>query len=199
MATRRFRQVHVVDDAQIGQEARATADDHSVVRLWLRLFSCSAQIEQQIRARLRERFAMTLPRFDYLAQLERFPDGLRLTDLSRYLMVTGGNVTVLTTQLFADGFIERLADPLDGRSTLVRLTATGRRRFLRMASEHEDWLVELLAGFEPTHRDALYELLGRLRVHLAPQQSSSSSPSASSTPSSSPSPSPSPSRTERVS
>lgn len=168
LAARRFARVHVVDDAAIGQEARATADDHSAVRLWLRLLSCSAQIEQHIRTRLRERFGTTLPRFDYLAQLERHPDGLRLSDLSRYMMVTGGNVTVLTTQLIADGMVERLQDPSDGRSTRVRLTTAGRRRFLRMAAEHEEWLVDLLAGFEPAHRNALYELLGRLRVHLSP-------------------------------
>jgi DNA-binding MarR family transcriptional regulator len=109
---------------------------------------------------------MTLPRFDYLAQLERHPAGLRLNVLSRNLMVTGGNVTVLTTQLLGDGWIERLPDPTDGRSIVVRLTASGRRRFLRMALEHEQWLVGLLDGFDSPHRDILYAQLGRLRVHL---------------------------------
>lgn len=165
-ARQRFRQVHVVDDATIGQEARATETDHSAVRLWLRLLSCSTQIERHIRARLRQRFGMTLPRFDYLAQLERYPEGLRLNTLSRYLMVTGGNVTALTTQLLADGWVERLPDPTDGRSAIVRLTASGRRRFLRMAAEHEQWLVALLDGFDAPHRDTLYAQLGRLRVHL---------------------------------
>ncbi|MBL0938400.1 MAG: MarR family transcriptional regulator [Gemmatimonadaceae bacterium] len=174
-SARRFARVHVVDDAEIGQEARASVDDHSAVRLWLRLFSCSAEIEQHIRSRLRERFDITLPRFDYLAQLERHPTGLRLNALSRYLMVTGGNVTVLTTQLIADGWVERLADPTDGRSTIVRLTPGGRRRFLRIAAEHEQWLVELLDGFDAPHRDALYAHLGRLRVHLASQRPASPS------------------------
>lgn len=162
----RFDKVHVVDDATIGQEARASEADHSAVRVWLRLLSCSAQIEQHIRARLRQRFGMTLPRFDYLAQLERYPDGLRLNTLSRYLMVTGGNVTALTTQLLRDGWVERLPDPTDGRSTIVRLTTSGRRRFLRMAAEHAQWLVTLLDGFDAPHRDILYTQLGRLRVHL---------------------------------
>lgn len=163
---RRFAQVHVVSDATLGQEARATEGDHSAVRMWLRLLSCSAQIERHIRSRLRERFQTTLPRFDYLAQLERHPSGLRLNALSRYLMVTGGNVTMLTTQLVSDGFVERLPDPSDGRSYIVKLTATGRRRFLAMAAEHEQWLVELLDGFDAPHRDILYAQLGRLRVHL---------------------------------
>lgn len=177
MATRKFSRVHVVNDADIGQEARATVDDHSAVRLWLRLFSCSAQVERLIRSRLREQFDISLPRFDYLAQLERHPGGLRLSDLSRYLMVTGGNVTALTTQLVAAGFVERLPDPSDARSAHVRLTPRGRRRFLRMAAAHEQWLVELFDGFETPHRDALYALLGRLRVQLAaPQPTRSSTP-----------------------
>lgn len=166
---KRFAHVHVVDEERLGQEARAQSSDHSAVRLWLRLLSCSTQIEQEIRVRLRERFGITLPRFDYLAQLERHPEGLRLNALSRNLMVTGGNVTLLTEQLVADGWVERVTDPSDRRSTLVSLTARGRTQFLRMAAEHEQWLVELFAGFDGGHREVLYEQLGRLRAHLAPR------------------------------
>jgi DNA-binding MarR family transcriptional regulator len=173
MASRkRFAHVHVVDEAQLGQEARVQSSDHSAVRLWLRLLSCSTQIEQEIRARLRERFGITLPRFDYLAQLERHPEGLRLNALSRNLMVTGGNVTLLTEQLVGDGWVERITDPSDRRSTLVSLTPRGRTQFLRMAAEHEEWLVELFAGFDGAHRDMLYEQLGRLRAHLSPRATS---------------------------
>jgi len=161
-----FRSVRVLGDDTIGREARAHADDHSAVRLWLRLLSCSTQVEQEIRTRLRKRFATTLPRFDYLAQLERHPGGLRMNALSRYLMVTGGNVTGLTDQLVAEGWVERLADPDDRRSLIVRLTDAGRRQFLRMAAEHEAWLVKMFEGFDARHKDQLYELLGRLRVHL---------------------------------
>jgi DNA-binding MarR family transcriptional regulator len=165
-------------DHGIGREARAHDDDHAAVKLWLRLLACSTQIEQQIRARLRERFATTLPRFDYLAQLERHPQGLRMNALSRYLMVTGGNVTGLTDQLVADGHVERLDDPQDRRSLIVRLTPAGRRQFLRMAREHEAWLVEMLEGFGAEPRDALYDLLGRLRLHLAGAADRHASPAA---------------------
>lgn len=163
----RFDHVHVLADDRLGQEARAQSTDHSAVRLWLRLLSCSTQIEQVIRSRLRERFGVTLPRFDYLAQLERHPAGLRLNVLSRNLMVTGGNVTVLTEQLVADGLVKRHVDPQDRRSTIVSLTAKGRRQFLAMATEHEQWLVELFANFDGGNRDVLYEQLGRLRAQLA--------------------------------
>ena len=173
MAPRKpYARVHVVDEARLGQEARAQSTDHSAVRLWLRLLSCSTQIEQDIRTRLRERFGVTLPRFDYLAQLERHPEGLRLTALTRNLMVTGGNVTLLTEQLVNDGWVVRTTDPADRRSAIVSLTASGRRRFLAMAAEHEQWLAELFDGFDGEHRDQLYEQLGRLRAHLSPRGTS---------------------------
>jgi DNA-binding MarR family transcriptional regulator len=157
--------MQALGEAAIGAEARAAPDDHSAVRLWLRLLACSTQIEQEIRSRLRQRFATTLPRFDYLAQLERHPEGLRMSALSRYMMVTGGNITALTDQLLAEGRVERQADPADRRSLIVRLTPLGRSDFARMAQAHEAWLVELIGGFDGAA--PLHELLGRLRLHLA--------------------------------
>jgi DNA-binding MarR family transcriptional regulator len=142
--------------------------EHLDVKLWLRLLACTTQIEQAIRQRLRLRFNTTLPRFDYLAQLERHADGLRMSELSRSLMVTGGNVTGLTDALVVEGWVERQADPLDGRSWRVSLTPRGRREFKAMAVEHEGWLAELLAGLDPAHKQRLYEQLGSLRRQLAP-------------------------------
>jgi DNA-binding MarR family transcriptional regulator len=173
-----FKLLRVVDDDNIGREARAVAADHTAVKLWLRLLSCSTQIEQEVRSRLRRRFGTTLPRFDYLAQLERHPEGLRMNALSRYLMVTGGNVTGLTDQLVAEGWVERVADATDRRSMMVRLTATGRRKFLQMAAEHEAWVVELFDGLDPRHLATLYELLGRLRVHLVSKDAEPPAPRA---------------------
>lgn len=157
----------LLGDASIGHEARANAGDHLALKVWLRLLACSTQIETEIRRRLRARFGMTLPRFDYLAQLYRHPDGLRMNVLSRYLMVTGGNVTGLTDELAKDGLVVREDDPSDRRSFRISLTATGRLAFERIAAEHERWLVELLGGLDHGAQEALYEQLGELRVRLA--------------------------------
>jgi DNA-binding MarR family transcriptional regulator len=122
---------------ELGREAGASAADHQAVRLWLRLLSCSTQIEQSIRALLRSQFATSLPRFDYLAQLNRYPAGLRMTALSAHLMVTGANVTGLTDQLVAEGWVERVDDPSDRRALIVRMTPAGKDWFDRMAVEHQ--------------------------------------------------------------
>ena len=112
-------------------------------------------------------FGMTLARFDYLAQLHRHPDGLRMSALSRFLMVTGGNVTGLTDELEKEGLVQRDAEPGDRRSWRLSLTPKGRKAFEAIASEHERWVVDLFGGIDDDDRQALYTLLGKLRVHLS--------------------------------
>ncbi|MGB3275331.1 MAG: MarR family transcriptional regulator [Castellaniella sp.] len=165
-----FRLVESLGEEHIGLEARAQMDDHLDVRMWLRLLACSAQIERQIRLLLRVRFATSLPRFDYLAQLDRHPDGLRMSVLSRHLMVTGGNVTGLTDQLVKDGMVKRIEDPEDRRSWRVLLSEKGRAEFARMAAEHEQWLTDMFRDLPLENKEALYEHLGHLRVRLAQRQ-----------------------------
>lgn len=162
----------ILNESQIGREAGVAHDDHLAVRLWLRLLSLTTQIEQEIRVRLRREFSTSLPRFDYLAQLDRFPAGLRMNALSRNLMVTGGNVTGLTDELVKDNLVERLVDEKDRRAFIVRLTPFGRQQFSLMASRHELWLKELLHGVDNQFQENLYNKLGCLRQHLARQDSS---------------------------
>ena len=160
----------LLGDSAIGHEGRAVTTNHAAVKTWLRLLSCTTQIETEIRRRLRTHFDMTLPRFDYLAQLHRFrdeqPEGLRMNALSRYLMVTGGNVTSLTDELEKSGYVTRQVDPDDRRSFRIALTPRGKRAFDRVAAEHERWIVELLAGLNADEGGQLHALLGHLRLSL---------------------------------
>ena len=151
---------------ELGHEARAGSGDHAALKLWLRLLACATQIESEIRRRLRAQFGVTLARFDYMAQLYRYKDGLKMRELSRYLMVTGGNVTGLTDDLERDGLVAREASPSDRRAWILRLTPKGRRSFEAMAQEHERWILELLGGLDERTVQQLYTQLGALRVQL---------------------------------
>jgi len=155
-----------LDNNQLGHEARARSGDHAALKLWLRMLSCVTEIEAEIRRRLRERFGITLARFDYLAQLHRHKDGLKMRDLSRYLMVTGGNVTALTDELETDGLVVRANSPSDRRAWIVRLTPEGRRGFEAMAREHEQWILELFAALDARAVQQLHQHLGALRMHI---------------------------------
>ena len=152
---------HVVD-----LESRTTHDDHLSVRVWLRLLACTNLVEGRVAGKLRDAFDTTLPRFDFLSQLERNPAGLRMTEISKRMMVTGGNITRIADQLLGEGLISRTVAPGDRRASIVRLTAAGRRAFAEMARRHESWIVELFGGLTETDRTQLYALLAKLKRHL---------------------------------
>jgi DNA-binding MarR family transcriptional regulator len=151
---------------ELGHEGRAGSGDHAVLKLWLRMLASTTQIEAEIRKRLRERFDISLARFDYMAQLFRYKDGLKMRVLSRYLMVTGGNVTGLTDELEREGVVVRESLPDDRRAWIVRLTPKGRRSFEAMAQEHEQWILELFAGIDAKTVQQLHTHLGALRAQL---------------------------------
>ena len=98
--------------------------------------SASRTIESALRERLKSEFDTTLPRFDVMAALWRVPDGMLMSDLSKFLLVSNGNVTVIVDRLVADGFVRR--------TSMVRLTPKGTRTFAAMAAAHEDWVNALL-------------------------------------------------------
>ncbi len=153
----------------IGLEGRVVSDDHQSLKVWLRLMSCSTQIETTIRKRLRTEAGITLARFDFMAQLHRHPEGLTMSVLSRYLMVTGGNVTGLADELEKEKLVERIAEPKDRRLSRVALTKKGHRLFERVAAAHEAWIAGLFGGMTGTDMRQLYDLLGTLRVQLTSQ------------------------------
>jgi DNA-binding MarR family transcriptional regulator len=147
-------------------ETRAVRDDHGAIRLWLRMLATNRLVETRTRRLLQERYATTLPRFDLMAQLERAPGGLKMGELSRRMMVTGGNVTGITDGLAKEGLVERVADPGDRRATLVKLTPAGKRAFAAMAAEHERWIVESFRELSGREMATMAGLLARLKTHV---------------------------------
>jgi DNA-binding MarR family transcriptional regulator len=151
----------------LDREFIARREDHSALRIWLRLLTCTQLIERRVRSRLREEFGTTLPRFDLMAQLDRYRDGLKMNELSRLLMVTGGNVTAIVDQLEKESLVERLDEPADRRAFRIRLTRGGAKTFAEMARAHEQWVLELLAGLSRREQDELLKLLAKVKSHAA--------------------------------
>lgn len=154
------------EEEQLDLASRLTQDHHQSLKLWLRMLSCTVKIENEIRSRLRASFGITLPRFDLMAQLERYPQGLRMGELSKRMMVTGGNITGITDQLEQEKLVARVVDPKDRRSYSVKLTPAGRRAFDEMAKVHEGWIAELLQGVTPDDKTQLIELLSHMKQQL---------------------------------
>ena len=155
-------------DLEARLHGAAPSEHPEALRLWLRMLTCTQLIEKQVRSQLRAQFDTTLPRFDLMAQLERAPEGLKMKDLSRRMMVTSGNITGITDQLVAEGLVERLEVEGDRRAYLVRLTPKGREQFIDMARQHEHWIVEAFAALGERDIITLYRLLGKVKEHAQP-------------------------------
>src|SRR5664279_3727738 len=153
-------------------ETRATSEHAPDLRLWLRTLACTNLIENHIRSRLRAEFDITLPRFDLMSQLERSPQGLKMGELSKRMMVTGGNVTGITDQLVSEGLVVREDNPKDRRAYIIKLTPQGRETFAKMAVVHEKWIIEFFDGMKEMDRHQLHSLLATLKAHMTTISSS---------------------------
>jgi DNA-binding MarR family transcriptional regulator len=107
-------------------EARAHSEHPEALRLWLRLLTCTQLVEKQVRSRLaravRHHAAALRPDGPAGARAR----GLKMNELSRRMMVTGGNVTGITDQLVPKGLVERIDVEGDRRAYRVRLTPGAR-------------------------------------------------------------------------
>ena len=137
------------------------------LRLWLRLLTCTTMVEGEVRRRLRDAFDVTLPRFDLMAQLDRAPAGLTLSNISKRMMVSNGNVTGLVDRLVETGHLERRASADDRRAQLISLTDLGRAEFRVMATAHEGWIADLFADLSPTDVSELMRLLAKTKRSAA--------------------------------
>ncbi|MBL8582382.1 MAG: MarR family transcriptional regulator [Rhizobiaceae bacterium] len=133
------------------------------LRLWIRLLRASRTIEAELRDRLKKEFGTTLPRFDVMAALYRQPDGMLMSDLSSFLLVSNGNVTGIVEWLVSEGFVTRARRNGDRRTSMVSLTPAGVALFEKMAAAHENWIGELLAGVSDDEAKSLAAMLKAFR------------------------------------
>lgn len=139
------------------------------LRLWLRLLACENLVEQTVRARLRLAFDITLPQFDVLSELEHAGSALTMSQLSRKLMVSNGNVTGVVDRLEREGHVRRRASSTDRRVQYIELTDQGVALFRDIASEHERWIEGLFADLSASEIKTLIAGLGKAKNSIAAQ------------------------------
>jgi DNA-binding MarR family transcriptional regulator len=133
------------------------------LRLWIRLLRASRTIEAELRERLKKEFDTTLPRFDVMAALYRVPEGMLMSDLSRFLLVSNGNVTGIVDRLVSEGLVARARRNGDRRTSMVRLTEAGVEAFRTIAAAHEGWIGELLGSVSEEETRRLAAMLKSFR------------------------------------
>ena len=147
----------------MNKKENSSSRSKEAIRTWLRLLSCETLIEQQLRSRFRQEFSVTLPQFDVLSELERAGRKMTMSELSRELMVSNGNVTGVIDRLEKSGFVTRARADHDRRIQYIELTPKGQREWEGMAASHENWLDDLLADLSMSDMANLQSLLLKAR------------------------------------
>ena len=133
------------------------------LRTWLRLLSCESVIEQRLRTVFRQHFDVTLPQFDVLSELEHASTALTMSELSRELMVSNGNITGVIDRLVTMGLVQRERPEHDRRIQYIQLTEQGSKEFRKMAALHESWIDQLFTDLKPKEMQQLQSLLLKAR------------------------------------
>src|SRR3546814_20464739 len=89
---------------------------------------------------------------------------MKMSELSRHMMVTNGNITGITDQLEKEGLVERIKVASDRRSSLIKLTGKGRRNFKKMAQSHEKWVHSIFGCISDQSRNALFDAMSELTL-----------------------------------
>jgi DNA-binding MarR family transcriptional regulator len=153
-------------DWVLAQWARERPDlDLAPLAVVARLGRLARYLDQGLERGLAE-FGLTRENWDVLASLRRLGPPFRAspTDLYRGLMRTSGAMTQRLRQLQRAGLVGRVADPDDGRSSLVELTADGVRLTDRVAPLHLANERALLGALNADEREALAALLKTLLI-----------------------------------
>jgi len=145
------------------KDSGATIERKARLRLWIRLLRASRFIEGVTREQFKAQFNMTLPRFDVMAALYRKPDGMLMSEIARFLIVSNGNVTGIVDRLVSEGFVARSQRNGDRRTSFITLTRRGRAAFAAMAAAHEYWIDELLGGVSTRDAEQLSAKLKSFR------------------------------------
>jgi DNA-binding MarR family transcriptional regulator len=118
-------------------------------------------------ARLRADHDLQLSHFEPL-QIIASRQGCRVFDIAEEMVISVGGTSKLVDRLEAAGHVRRTANPGDRRSSIIELTATGRRLLTKATVTYEDELDIRLASLIPGRElDQLASTLATLRAATA--------------------------------
>lgn len=113
------------------------------------------------------RAGLHLPRAAQLVLRQTVEAGpLRISDLARSLEMSDAAASRTVTVLEAEGLIERVASPDDGRVALARITARGRRVQRRLREVQDEIFAGYLSGWSARDLATLADFIERLAGDL---------------------------------
>ena len=135
-----------------------------LVEAWVALLGTSQRLLSALEDTLKKAGLPPLVWFDVLIELEHAgADGLRPFEIVDRMLLAQYNVSRLLTRMEADGLVERLDCPDDGRGQVVRITKAGRTTQRRIWRVYGPAITDLLGTkLTPAEQGRLAKLLAKV-------------------------------------
>lgn len=132
--------------------------------LFHQLVRFETELWNGVDARLRTDFDLPLSRLEPMQVIARHPS-CRVNDIAEELSITIGGTSKLVDRIEAAGYCVRRANPDDGRSSVIELTAAGRRVLTKAAKAFEDELkTRIGSAVSARSLQQLYSTIVKLRA-----------------------------------
>jgi DNA-binding MarR family transcriptional regulator len=110
---------------------------------WEALFRAQATVHRELSAA--DVWDQCSPNeYGVLYALSTAPDGLRITELGNDALLTQAGLSRLVARLEANGLVERVADPDDGRASRIGLTEAGASAQRRVGLRHGRHVAQIM-------------------------------------------------------
>jgi DNA-binding MarR family transcriptional regulator len=151
-------------------DTRSTLRDNASFRAWWFLARAYHSMVGCL-TRFFEEYGITGAQFGVLRCVADAGDeGLMLSDLSKRLMVTCGNITGVVDRLEQAGYLTRERNSEDRRVVRAQLTPSGRSLYQQMVPAHRELLRQLMAALPPEEQEALAGLCETLHHAVEPKR-----------------------------
>lgn len=106
---------------------------------------------------------VSFPQYNVLRVLDSCKDGqVKISEVSRIMLVAGANMTGVAKRLEKSGFIVRKADPNDERVTMLEITPKGKETLKAIEKERRECDRAMLEGFSEEQKSELMKNIRQL-------------------------------------
>jgi MarR family transcriptional regulator, 2-MHQ and catechol-resistance regulon repressor len=132
--------------------------------MWIKLARAYSTFNRHANNSIRQ-FGLTQPQFGVLECLGHLGPQT-IGQLTRKLLSTGGNMTVVIDNLEKEELVTRTNSREDRRATVVRLTPKGKHLFDQIFPQHAEHITKLASVLTEEEQQDLGRLLKKLGVTL---------------------------------
>ncbi len=143
---------------------RYGADADRALSMWVKLARAYSTFNKHTHVQIRE-FGLTQPQFAVLECLGHLGP-MQIGDLSKKMLVSGGNMTCVVDNLEREGLVVRKHSDEDRRTVVVELTDEGFALFERIFPDHAKFITLIASVLDADEQEQLSHLLKKLGLKL---------------------------------